>query len=800
MISDRELIAIVIRLLNGHGDKQDIEQLHNWKQTSFDRNVNQQAKYIVNIGEAEGIKIGDSLDTELLEEIRDLLRSQSVTPDLDIDWQEMSQVMLEEYQRLTTNPLTAGEGVFHSSDRVYVPLGLVERQRKARHTEDVSPEKGSELYQETEITQRFENEEFLEQVLKLGQSPKSQGKRIAIIGEPGAGKTTLLQQIAQWITKQVEDAIVIWISLADLRGQELEFYLLEKWLQAVTRRLRQAEVTPQIKDSFVNQFQQGRVWLLLDGVDEMQVASINPLSEISQQVRIGGLLSQAKIVLTCRVNLWDGNVNALDTFDAYRTLEFSYPKQVEQFIGNWFSSLSSAETQTGRNLCIALKEQGKERIRDLVKNPLRVTLLCFNWYLGNGKLPETKAGLYEQFVDDFYEWKREQFTTTGKQRRQLNEALGELAREAIDKDKARFRLRQDFVCEYLGEPDNEDSLFSLALRLGWLNKVGVDGDNPRKEIYAFFHPTFQEYFAAKNFCDREDYHALFTHIGEKHWREIFLLAAGISPGGNKLLLFMKLQTEQLLAKDRVLQKFLAWVKEKADSGQLYGDLSLDTRIAYFTLISFENINLRFIYPKRRYVRTHLRAIMNWLGKYKKHDDLDVRNYLEIIYHGSEIFNAIEEAYGRSLILDLIIYSILKSHNNLMFIRMYKPVIERELILKDVDLKPEMRKAILEIRNKLLSFKSEEEYKIWEKNEGIKWIKKLKRIAILHYNIGQEYEFTLTQKSLLKQYSYNNFLLRDCLNYCCLNDKQIDKIKADLFSPIVKPTFRTLICNMLSSLF
>ncbi len=292
----------------------------------------------------------------------------------------------------------------------------------------------------------------------------------------------------------------------------------------------------QIKDAFAAQFQHGRVWLLLDGVDEMQVSSVNPLSEISQQVRIGGLLSQAKIVLTCRVNLWDGNFNALDTFDTYRTLEFSYPQQVEKFIDNWFSSLPSAETQTGRNLCIALKEQGKERIRDLVKNPLRLTLLCFNWYLGNGKLPETKAGLYEQFVDDFYEWKREQFATTGEQRRRLNAALGELAREAIDKEETRFRLRQNFVCEYLGEPDDEDSLFSLALRLGWLNKVGVDADNRRNEVYAFFHPTFQEYFAASVI---DNWHYFLNHIPEnpshpdanyrifeQQWKEACLLWLG----------------------------------------------------------------------------------------------------------------------------------------------------------------------------------------------------------------------------------------------------------------------------------
>ena len=215
MVSDRQLITILSRLLNGNGDDRDIEQLHNWSQTSNGQNVIQiviqQGKYNTNIGEGEGIKIGDLQNTELLEGIRYLQRSRSDTPDLDINWQEMSQVMLKEYQRLTTNPLTAGEGVSHLSDRVYVPLGLVERKRKARRKEDVSPEKGSELYQETEITQRFENKEFLENVLKLGQSPKSQGKRIAIIGEPGAGKTTLLQQIAQWITKQIEDAIVIWI-------------------------------------------------------------------------------------------------------------------------------------------------------------------------------------------------------------------------------------------------------------------------------------------------------------------------------------------------------------------------------------------------------------------------------------------------------------------------------------------------------------------------------------------------------------------------------------------------------------
>jgi HEAT repeat protein/energy-coupling factor transporter ATP-binding protein EcfA2 len=533
-----ELIAILDRILNGSRDESEVAQLRQWLKVSGTtlQFVSQDGKINTNIGQVQGgeIHIGDRHYQVDVEALRELL--QPTTPLPNIDWHAVSQAMLEDQLRLTTNLLTSGEGISYRTEQVYVPLGLVERKRQTRRREDVPPEQGSLLYEETEITQRFEHEQFLEQVLQQGQSPKSRGKRIAIIGEPGAGKTTLLQQIAQWVSEQVEGAIAIWVSLADLRGQELEPYLLEQWLQAVVRKLGQAEASGQVKDAFVALFQQGRVWLLLDGVDEMQVSSGNPLAEMSRHVRMGGLLSQARIVLSCRLNLWDGNRNALDTFDTYRTLEFSYPQQVEQFIGRWFGALSEGQGEQAERLCAALKAPGKERIRDLVKNPLRLTLLCFNWYLGEGTLPETKAGLYEQFVADFYEWKREQFPTTSEQRKQLNAALGELAREAIDKEETRFRLRHDFVVEFLGEPDESNSLFQLALQLGWLNKVGVDAENPRKAVYAFFHPTFEEYFAALAI---DDWHFFLNHspenpnypdasyrVFEPQYKEVFLLWLG----------------------------------------------------------------------------------------------------------------------------------------------------------------------------------------------------------------------------------------------------------------------------------
>ncbi len=487
---------------------------------------------------------------------------------LEISWHEVSLQLLEEQERLslTTNPMTRDEDIAYQVDQVYVPLGLVERKKVPRRKADVSPERGSELYWEgreqgrskqelnqglkdrkrlrqesdreleVEVTQRFEHKQFLEQVLHQGQSSKSQGKRIAIIGEPGAGKTTQLQQIARWISKTFPQSVIIWVQLKELGQKKLKQYLDETWLTSVVEKYGQGQVSERVKNAFVAQFNKEQVWLLLDGADEMQVTSGgNALSEIEKQRKAEELLREARIVLTCRLNLWDQNRNALVTFDTYRTLEFTYPGQVEQFIGQWFAPRGDAAIQQGQELCRAMKEPGNERIRDLVKNPLRLTLLCYSWLVRQGRLPDTQAELYELFVERFYEWKTDEFPTTWEQQQELNRVLAQLSKAAIDDrdelGKARFLLRHEFVVQSF---ERQEKLFNLALQLGWLNKVGVDADG--KEVYAFYHTTFEEYFAALaiqhwrfflNHIPRSpgDSRASYR-IFDPQWRQVFLLWLG----------------------------------------------------------------------------------------------------------------------------------------------------------------------------------------------------------------------------------------------------------------------------------
>jgi energy-coupling factor transporter ATP-binding protein EcfA2 len=528
-----------------------------------------------------------------------------------IDWQSICQQILDEkeQQRLSSNQLTFGN---HQIDDVYVPLGLVERHKVTQRREDVAAEEGSDLYREKEVTQTFEHREFLEQVLRGGSSPKSKGKRLGIIGEPGAGKTTLLRRIANWVADEISEAIVIWVSLADLQGKDLETYLFDSWLLAAIKRVGKAEATADIKDDFLTLFNAERVWLVLDGADEIAVGEGNPLAEIQRQIRTGGCVQRARIVLSCRQNVWDAIGSALDTFDTYRTLEFSYPEQVEMFIDKWFGTppnpplvrggtreegdilppffptqnteetlapplargaggvlsqqvgeeleepltpplargaggvlppsfptqnteetlappfLMGAGGVLSQQLREALAAPGKERIQDLVKNPLRCSLLCGTWQSLDGDLPDTKAKLYRRFVTTLYQWKKPLLNWS--QQQDLNVALGNLALAGMSNETSRFQLRESVGYRVMGA-----SQFELACRLGWLNLVARDAETV-EGIYAFYHPTFQEYFAA---LALEDWHFLLNHIPgnpqhpdaryqifEKHWKEVVLLWLG----------------------------------------------------------------------------------------------------------------------------------------------------------------------------------------------------------------------------------------------------------------------------------
>jgi hypothetical protein len=449
-----------------------------------------------------------------------------------IDWLGVSRRLLEDQKYLTTNLLRLGSA--KNIDDVHVPLGLIKPKERPRMNGEPSPEQGFPRYAAENVEKEYEHELFLSEVV----GNRSRDKHIAIIGEPGAGKTTLLTEIGEWlIKKSLEPLAVAWISLADLGDRSLHKYLREKWLEDV----RESSDDDDWK-SWQLLRDQGQAWLLLDGLDEMAGESFH---KIQSDLR-GDWALNIRVIMTCRINQWEtNNHNLANSFEVYHTLDYSYGStqgedQVRSFLHKWFDDTQIAD-QIRRELDVA----GRERIKNLVKNPLRLTLFCAAWEESNQAFPEVQADLYQMFVNFKYKWNKGKFNKAVAMKSSLNKALGKLAQVGLNRvsqnDVAvrRFRFTETEISETWDE--QFDDLLSAAKNLGWLLRAGQkNGD----DIYSFLHPTFQEYFAACSINDWDYFlpRAHGAHVDRpvlchdeeiptyrvfaKHWEQTILLWFG----------------------------------------------------------------------------------------------------------------------------------------------------------------------------------------------------------------------------------------------------------------------------------
>jgi HEAT repeat protein/GTPase SAR1 family protein len=521
-------------------------------------------------------------------------------------WQGCCRTMmvLSTAKRLQKNMLLEAKGM--EIEDIYTSSTIaLEKQFQDKAPEALSKSEKERQGRENQFPSTYTHNEFFEQVIERYRS-SNHANKLALIGEAGSGKTSFLQRVGERIIdKGNSEEVAIWVSLAELKtGMSLEQYLSEEWLRDA-KQLSSKFNNQSLKQLFQDK-KEKKVWLLLDGADEMPVGDGNPLIALTQQISQSDWISQARIVLTCRLNTWEANKEILQSFDVYRTLEFSYgerdtetPNQVEIFVERWFGDDMTIVRQTssrereekkrkGQALLDSLDEKGKEKIKDLAKNPLRLWLLCLAWEQGNGSLPNTRSELYRELVNAIYEWKKERFFVTSEKWawkqpkfklnedkvKELNRKLAQLAKVTLEQKispslklfdgmsklletqslPAKLSVAMAPNMQFLEKSrwqwfDIPHSVASsilvgdlaLVLELGLLNQIGTSKNNEKEIIYAFLHPSFHEYFASEA-IDAYDYKYFFEHDNlfaqhpfygtyralEPQWQEVVLLWFGRS--------------------------------------------------------------------------------------------------------------------------------------------------------------------------------------------------------------------------------------------------------------------------------
>ena len=141
--------------------------------------------------------------------------------------------------------------------------------------------------------------------------------------------------------------------------------------------------------------------------------------------------------------------------------------------------------------------------------------------------------------------------------------LSEIAYTGFETDKLFFSQREvveeikTFLATNLNVPkhlDGEAVLNAIAVQQGILVERAED-------VYSFSHLTLQEYLTAQYIADNNLIEQLVTcHLGDRRWREVFLLVAGLvraKNGADDLLLLMEKEAQKYINTPK-LQELLQW--------------------------------------------------------------------------------------------------------------------------------------------------------------------------------------------------------------------------------------------------
>ena len=605
-------------------------------------------------------------------------------------------------------------------------------------------------------------------------------KQLMILGRPGAGKTTFMKRMATLCNQGafLGELVPVFVSLkefAETINQPglLNFIAGYFVSDSDSTNLEMAQVKRIL--------QQGRGLVLLDGLDEvLEKDNDRVLREIREFARD---YDRSHIIITCRIAARE---YVFEQFTEVEMANFS-DVQIQAFADKWFKAKEPDEVDEAGDSTIArlfwqaLEEQ--EPIKELAANPLLLTLLCLE-FEESSEFPQSRAELYERGLNVLLsKWdgkrriKREEiYKRLSTKRKEI--MLGRLAMHTFEKGEYFFpaHVAAEQIGDYIQNlPDasaDPDVLLvdSKAVLKAIESHHGLLTERAR-DIYSFSHLTFHEYFVAKYVLEvsasdvqNTMLQQLVKHVTELRWREVFLLVSERIENADYLLAAMLKNINLILAKDKDIQQFLIWSKQKADSVD----------------VSYKPTAVRAFYiyiAHRIHLKSPLDPDLNKDLSYRLARDLD--STLDDALVGNDDL-------ARSLDFDLnLSFNIYTDGNNARsLVRLYALALNTNLYkARSLSLSTTFQQALLSLRLDLESATANEaSFREWKQMQKKGWMENLKSLVIRHRNIGHLWQFSTEQTNKLSLYYVANLLLVECMKRAYVSNEVRQQIEDGMLMP------------------
>ncbi len=430
-------------------------------------------------------------------------------------------------------------------------------------------------------------------------------RRMVLLGQPGTGKSTFVRYLALRMaqaemdrSRSVQDLLPGWqggavlpvlISLGWLaetipadckqgRARLIEAYLIES--------LQMDERTAPFAGCILDELKRSGGLVLFDGLDEVADLKLRPIvvQAIEDFVQSYGKHPASRFLVTCRTYSYTHDPKWQLTGWETHELALLDDKKIRFFINAWHDAHIGIDKgreqdyeRKRKSMLAALQPNDRRRLDEIAPFPILLTMMAMV-HTHYGELPDTRAEVYERCVDLLLvRWelerpivgqpnqtrKRTIIDELGIPRVVLDRALWEVAykahqgRPAEDEGERRAALvTEDLLCGVLQAHFQDldkvkifleycQSSNGLLMLQGSVMPPDAPPGAPPRRIYAFPHPTFEEYLAAR-YLIRPNFGKTVRDMARSsdRWREVILLL------GETLCFFQKDQErmESLLDK------------------------------------------------------------------------------------------------------------------------------------------------------------------------------------------------------------------------------------------------------------